>query len=99
MHGIAKQVLGRRRLHIRLVHGAAKETLEPGARRAKRRRRGERKVNLQAAGEQKDTIEAGSAGHIEQMDGVELGDEAARPVVEHFKHWHSIYNGEGQVKI
>jgi hypothetical protein len=33
------------------------------------------------------------------MDGVELGDEAVRPVVEHFQNWHPIDDGEGQLKV
>ncbi len=61
--------------------------------------RGKRKIELQTAGEQKNPVDGGSAGEVEQVNGVELGGEAAGPILEHVRQRDVVGNGKGQVEI
>jgi len=96
---VTKKLVGRRRLKVRLIDGASKKQLElrPGC--AELRRWRKRKIELEAAWEQKDPINGGTGSKIEQLRRVELLPDVARPVREHVSKRGAIGDREAKIEI
>jgi hypothetical protein len=92
-------MLGRWRLNVRLVDSAAEKQLELWASRPEIGSRSKREVKLQAAGEQENPIQSGSARQVEQVNGIELRDEAAGPVLKHIENGSAITHRECEIEV
>src|SRR5688500_2314859 len=80
-------------------HGTAEEHLKLRATGPKFGGWREGEVDLQAAWEQKHSIDGRSAWQVEQVSRVELLDKLARPVLKHVKNRQVVCDSEGQVEI
>ncbi|HEX6306337.1 MAG TPA: hypothetical protein VFZ76_19210 [Anaerolineales bacterium] len=99
VHGVTEEFARRRRLCVGLFHSAAEEQFEFRAASPKLGGGREGEVELQAAREQKDPVDARSAAQVKQVRGVEFVDQVPRPVFEHAKEGQIVCDGEAQVKI
>ena len=99
MRRVAEELVRVGRLHVRPLDRLAEEQAEPRPRRAERGSRREREIELEAAREQEDAVDRGAAREVEELHGVELVDEAARPVGEHVGHVDAVRDRERQVEV
>jgi len=82
MYRVAEKLLWRWRWHVRLCDGLAKEQPELRAGRAERRRWREREIELEAAWEHEDAVDAGASGKIEEHDRVVFCPKGTGPVAQ-----------------
>ena len=99
VHAESEQIVRRRRRSLRHVDGTTEEQPEPWTARAERGRRRERQIDLQAARQQKHSIDRGPSWKVEQVGCIELGHELPRPVGQDVAHRHVVGHSEGQVEI
>ena len=84
---------------LRQLDGAAEEEAEARPARAELRRRAEREVDLEAAGEEEDAVDRRAEGDVEEVDAVELVRHSPGPVGEDLGNRHVVVDGERQVDV
>jgi len=96
----SEQILpGRRRRKHGVPRRLAEEQPEPRPCRSKLTRRRQREIELEQVGQQEHAVGRRPAREIDEVHGVGLVDEHARPVVEHVRDRNLVDHGEGEVEI
>src|SRR6476661_10027838 len=99
VHSIAKELIRRWRLKIRLFGSAAEKYLKLRSGRPKLGGGCEREIELQTAGHEEYSINGRPAGQIEQVDRLQFIDELSGPIFEHIKDRDLVRDREGQIKV